>query len=778
MTRTTVLHRFFSNGVTTLVVLILLVVLTPSVSGEEPGTNLADTLSPTEREWLNNNQVIKLGIDRAFPPFGFISEKGDYEGFAAEYMQLIEKKLGIQFQVFKDASWGETIQLAKSGEIDMIAGLVNTEERQEYLHFTPAYIKTPTVIFNDGLTNGYIGSLEKLKHKTVAIEAGSFASEKLSANFPDIKLIPVKNTALALSMVSSGQAEAYVGNAAAASHLIKKMGFHSLFYAGSTPYSSNHSIGIVKDNPVLLSIMNKALQSIDEQTKERMVDKWFGMQIYPHIRLNTALGFLALALAALTFSGLWIYSLHRTRQTLRISEKRIRHQANIDSLTGLINRRYTYELLSKDTEQTDTNNNQFSLLFLDLDAFKDVNDSLGHSIGDKLLKRVAERLLNCVRIEDVVGRLGGDEFIIILRDTRTRKDIIRVARKVCESLSREFVIQGNSIHVSTSIGITLFPKDASSAEELLINADQAMYACKNSNGNGYAFFNESMRDEMIQRNEILRDLKQAIQKQQLALYYQPILDLHTGEIVKAEALIRWKHPERGMITPDIFIKLAEESGYIHEIGEWIFQEATAQLATWRRKYMSSFQVSINTSPLQYREGGIDVDAWCEKLSRLKLDGSALIVEITESLLMETGAGVQKKLLRLRKAGIEVAIDDFGTGYSSLSYLKKFDTDYLKIDQSFVSHQTAESEDFALCEAITVMAHKLGCYVVAEGIETMEQADLLRNAGCDFGQGYLFAKPMPAHELAERLATEASRRDDANSTSLTQKKAVPTDTTFS
>ena len=739
-------------------IFVISVLFASTFSASTQASAFLDDLSPKEQQWLIDNPVIKLGIDRAFPPFGSITEDNEYIGFTADYMDLISSKLGIEFEILKDASWNETIDLAKSGKIDMIAGLVNTAERQDYLHFSPSYVKTPTIIFNDGLKNGYFGTLEKLKDKTVAVEQGSFASVTLSKEYPTIKQLHVENTELALSIVAANRADAYIGNAAAGSYLIKKLGLNNLFYSGTTPYYSNHSIGITRPNKILESIINKALASIDQPTRDAIAEKWFGMQIHPQIRRSTAIGLTIAGVIALILLATWINILYRTRKALRTSEGLVRHQANIDSLTGLINRRYMYDILSAETSEPSAKDNEFALLFLDLDEFKEVNDTLGHNIGDELLKSVAERLQNCVRISDTVGRLGGDEFTIILQQVSQKSVIEQLAKKICKSLSTEFRIQGHSINVSTSIGITRFPQDAATADDLLINADQAMYACKNNGRNGYSFFNDAMREAMVQRNQILQDLKLATLENQLALYYQPIINLASGEITKVEALVRWKHPARGLVSPDSFIQLAEESGQINDIGEWVFKNAANQIAEWRNKYSTTLQVSINTSPLQYRDNGIDIQSWCAYLGGLGLSGQAIIVEITEGLLMESSAAVKEKLWGLRDAGIEVAIDDFGTGYSSLSYMKKFDIDYLKIDQSFVANLATDSEDSALCEAISVMAHKLGCRVVAEGIETQEQSRLLLEAGCDYGQGYLYSKPIPAAQLTELLKQSAYQRN--------------------
>ena len=476
----------------------------------------------------------------------------------------------------------------------------------------------------------------------------------------------------------------------------------------------------------------------------------------PLLKRSTAI-LISLGIFLVIFmTALWVLTLYKTKETLRISENKIRQQANFDSLTGLYNRHKFYEILSEEIELAKEHDENFALLFLDLDEFKEVNDTLGHGVGDALLRRVANRLRNRVRSRDVVARLGGDEFTIIISDIKNMNDLKSIARNICSAVSTEFMIQGHSINVSTSIGITCFPHDADTDEEILINADQAMYASKNSGRNRYTFFTDSMRDERIERSQILQDLRVAVDEDQLELYYQPIVDVKTGRVVKAEALIRWNHPEKGLVFPGTFIELAEESGMINEIGEWIFVSAVLKAAEWREKYESDFQISLNTSPIQYRENGINVEAWGNYLAENGVSGSAIIVEITEGLLMESSYGVKEKLLALRDNGIEVAIDDFGTGYSSLSYMKKFDIDYLKIDQSFISTLSPDSEDMALCEAIIVMAHKLGCKVVAEGIETMNQLQLLKDADCDAGQGYLFSKGLPADEFERLLINEQSK----------------------
>ena len=428
------------------------------------------------------------------------------------------------------------------------------------------------------------------------------------------------------------------------------------------------------------------------------------------------------------------------------SEAVVWQQANFDFLTRLPNRHMFHDRLQQEITKSHRAGLPLALLFLDLDQFKEVNDTLGHDIGDRLLKQAAQRLSSCVRESDTVARLGGDEFTIILSELKDVNVVKRIGQNILEKLAQPFMLEGEEVFISASIGITLYPDDATEIENLIKNADQAMYAAKDHGRNQLHYFARSMQEAAQSRRWLQRDLRGALADNQFRLHYQPIVNLANGSIEKAEALIRWQHPVRGLISPAEFIPIAEDTGMIIEIGDWVFRQAARQVALWRSTHCSHFQISVNTSAVQFRRGGIVHDEWLGHLRGLGLPGSSIAIEITERLLMDAGTSVTDKLRIFRAAGIQVALDDFGTGYSSMSYLKKFDIDYLKIDQSFVRNLAPASDDMALCEAIIVMAHKLGMKVIAEGIETEQHRDLLAAAGCDYGQGYLFSKPMAAEEF--------------------------------
>ena len=435
---------------------------------------------------------------------------------------------------------------------------------------------------------------------------------------------------------------------------------------------------------------------------------------------------------------------------LKKSEETIWRQANFDSLTGLPNRRMFYDRLEQELKKAHRAGLQLALIFLDLDRFKEVNDTLGHYQGDILLEEAARRLSYCVRETDTVARLGGDEFIIILGELEDAAVVERIAQKILLELAEPFKLDNEVAYVAGSLGITLYPSDALKIEDLVKNVDQAMYAAKNMGGNRYSYFTPSMQALANARMQMANDLRLAISEQQFWLAYQPIVDLRSGAIHKAEALLRWQHPSRGLVNPAEFIPVAEETGLIVEIGEWVFHKAVKQTSLWREALCPDFQISINKSPVQFYNEVRSHVPWFDYIKTLDLPGSAVVVEITEGLILDASDNVTARLLEFRDAGIQVSLDDFGTGYSSLSYLKKFDIDYLKIDRSFVANLAPGSDDLALCEAMIVMAHKLGISVVAEGVETALQRDLLQAAGCDFAQGYLFSPGVSAEHFEKIL----------------------------
>jgi diguanylate cyclase (GGDEF)-like protein/PAS domain S-box-containing protein len=430
----------------------------------------------------------------------------------------------------------------------------------------------------------------------------------------------------------------------------------------------------------------------------------------------------------------------------KLSTELVWHQANFDALTALPNRHMFLDRLLHETRKADRNGAFLALLFLDLDHFKEINDRHGHAMGDLVLIEATRRIASCVRGTDTLARLGGDEFTVILPGLDHVGSVERVARTMISMLSLPFELSGEKAFLSGSIGIALYPPDAQDMNALVERADQAMYASKNGGRNRFSYYTPELQEAAQARQCIAADLRAAIAAQQFEIWYQPIVSLQTGAVHKAEALLRWRHPTRGLLAPAEFIPFAESNGLIVEIGDWVFREAARQAQRWQRLVDPTFQVSVNKSPVQFRRDAALYEGWIVYLKELALPANSIVIEITESVLMDGVEQVIERLRQYRAMGLQVSLDDFGVGYASLSHLKRFDIDFVKIDQSFIATLEDDDGDLTMCEAIIAMAHKLGLKVVAEGVETKVQRALLVDAGCDYAQGYIFARPMPAAEF--------------------------------
>lgn len=437
------------------------------------------------------------------------------------------------------------------------------------------------------------------------------------------------------------------------------------------------------------------------------------------------------------------------------TEAAVMGREDYDPLTSLPNRQQFRDHLDQEIKKAQREGLNVALLGIDLDKFKEVNETLGHNLGDVLLQEAARRIASCVRDHDTVARFGGDEFAVILAACQDVKRVEQVARAINNKISEPFQLGDEVVYISASIGITFYPLDGVDADVLIKNAEQSMYVAKNDGRNRYSFYTSSLQEAAQARRVMLNDLRGALADNQFRVYFQPIVDLKDGRIFKAEALLRWQHPVLGMVGPLEFIPLAEETGLINDIGDWVFRESANCAKRWNQIYPGGIQVSINKSAAQFRNSK-NAETWVKYLAEIGLPGNNIVVEITESMLLDSSQNIFEQLSKYRKAGIQISIDDFGTGYSSLSYLKKFDADYLKIDRSFIMDMVTNNQDMVLSEAIIAMAHKLGITVIAEGIETEEQQKLLSNANCNFGQGFHFSKAVSATEFEFLLDSKKYR----------------------
>ncbi|MDQ1343559.1 MAG: hypothetical protein QG650_278 [Patescibacteria group bacterium] len=436
-----------------------------------------------------------------------------------------------------------------------------------------------------------------------------------------------------------------------------------------------------------------------------------------------------------------------------LAVEKIFDMATHDALTGLPNRSLAADRLRKACLHADRSGSSAALLFIDLDHFKAVNDSIGHDVGDLLLKEVAYRMKAVVRSEDTVARQGGDEFLIVLPDLHDAAYAGNVAEKIVLVLSEPFELRGHEVHIGASIGIATYPKDAPDAESLMKFGDIAMYQVKNSGRHGYRFFSSEMHETSLERQIMANALHHAVEKGELSVEFQSIVDTSGTNMLGMEALLRWKNPELGSVSPAKFIPIAEDTGLILPIGEWVIREVCRKIAEWQEAGIDPPRISINLSGRQFRTKTLAEDI-IGILYETRTDPRYIGLEITESMLVENVEETAATLSRLDDFGFEISIDDFGTGYSSLSYLKRFPVKKLKIDRSFVTDIASSSDDLAIARSTVALAHSLGMQVVAEGVENETQFEVLRSIGCDFVQGYLFGKPASYAETTKRILGKA------------------------
>lgn len=698
-------------------------VIQPTSSG--PYSQLEVQLTPKEKDWLTRNPDIRVAVKSAWMPIEFKLESERHRGVSVDYLNAISQLLNVSFTVvdFPDDAEPETV--------DILSGVIGSQSPYpDYRALSQPFLVVPFAIYVNRSQPQFaqINSLDALKGKRVAVFKHGILSKRITENYPEIEQVFVNIADEAFQLLEAGDVVAYVGNELVVDYHVSVHRMSYVQKVGATPFSSNVYMAVHKDHEELASIIEKALLVVGQNNRE-ILNNWQPQDI----RDSKTLRFTAILIAVIFSLGL--FKLYRLSQSIKRqkaeSQEQMWHQANYDHLTNLPNRHLLQNRLEQAMIRADRSKLPVGVLFIDLDNFKHVNDTSGHSVGDLLLSEAAKRIARCVRHDDIVARFGGDEFIVVMSDVRDVAVLERTCQKILDELQQSFLINKDTFFISASIGITLYPNDGATYEELLSHADQAMYEAKKLGKNCYQFFTESIQSASLKKLSISNDLRKAQKNREFELYYQPIVDLQDNKIKKAEALIRWHHPEKGIIAPADFIPIAEESGLIHELGDWVFHQALQDLHAIQSLAGDDFQLSINVSPFQFNDPE-KLLHWINEMSRRGIPGPSISFEITERLLLEPSGVVIDTISQLRKSGMELSIDDFGTGYSALAYLKKFDIDYVKIDKSFIQNLAIESYDAVLCESIINMARKLNIQVIAEGIETESQKKFLREFGCHYG----------------------------------------------
>jgi diguanylate cyclase (GGDEF)-like protein len=682
--------------------------------------------------------------DNNYPPYLFKDPAGNTVGYIADLWKLWEENTGVPVNLVS-TSWGKAQEQILAGNADVIEMIFRTPEREPFYTFSPAYETVRTNIYTlEGITG--LSSPGDLSGFAVGVQKGD-------ACIPQLNALGVRTLNLydgyrqMINDMLAQKIKIFCMDEYPADYYIYLLDSGNQIQKAFSLYSNQFHRAVRKGDTATLALIERGMASISPAQRKMLDEKWKGRPVhelsYPKVLVYGVLGSIVLA----GLLALWIALL---RVAVKRKTKELQALAFYDSLTQLPNRRLFNECLADVLAQAERDHHRVALLTIDIDQFKEVNDTLGHPMGDELIVQVSKRLRTTLRASDTIARFGGDEFNVLITDQDDISGVSGLIEKVLDALSRPYTLGDEHMYVTASVGVSIYPDDAHTGVEMLRHSDQAMYEAKSDGRNRFRFFTESMQASVMHRLQLARDLRRAIANNEFEDYYQPVVELATGGIHKAEALLRWHHPVHGFISPAEFIPIAEDTGTIVEIGNWMFMRVVDNVQKWLPLVGPELAISVNKSPVQFRDHAQNHLDWVAHLKAMNLPGKHIVAEITEGLLLRQESSVENKLLQYRDAGIQVAIDDFGTGYSSLSYLTRFHIDYLKIDQSFTRNLAEGTQTKALCEAIVMMAHALGLKVIAEGVETAQQRDILQGMGCDYAQGYLYAKPVPAQQFQDML----------------------------
>ncbi|WP_229006974.1 EAL domain-containing protein [Methylophilus sp. Leaf408] len=694
-------------------------------------------LSVQEKAWIKEHPSIRVAVKSGWMPIEFQLENQKHAGISVDYLQQIRLLTGLTFTI---VDYHPNIN---GNEAEVITGIRNKRLPQgfhlvatPYLDVTNAIYVAANSGFNPGQTN-----LNQLSQKKVAVFKSGLVGQELQAAVPDIDLRLFDIADDAFEQLDAHAIDAYIGNELVLDYHIDYHKIKSIRKGGITPITSKVFMGVSDEHPLLRSILNKAVLQIGTNPPD-ILDTWQKKPENPFIQyLIATISFFAIVLL---FQLIKLYKSSK-KQAMEAEEK-IRFQANHDFLTELPNRYLLKTKLSEALNQSEISLAKIGVIIIDLDNFKEINDTAGHAIGDEVLIKVADRLKSIIAPPNIIARFGGDEFLILMQENSDHQALNTFCARLIELMEAPFKVQQKSFLVSISMGASLFPDNSRNVEELIMFADEAMYQAKRTGKNKFILFNENMHEVFTKRTQLGNELRHAVERHQLYLQYQPIFNLHNQRCEKVEALLRWYHPEFGTVPPNVFIGIAEENGSIIELGEWVFQQVLSDFTTLTQHF-GDIEICINLSPIQFAQSE-SIHQFIANITSRNIPGAHFCFEITEGLLLEPSNHVLDNLSKINDHGIRLALDDFGTGYSSLAYLNKFKIDYVKIDRSFISNITENANDLALCKTIIYMGKQLNIRLIAEGVETLAQENLLKEMACDYSQGFYRARPITIRDMSQ------------------------------
>ncbi|HSH86554.1 MAG TPA: EAL domain-containing protein [Methylophilus sp.] len=707
--------------------------------GHFPEASLAQSLplSAQEKAWIKQHPEVRVAVKNGWMPIEFQLENQKHAGISVDYLEEISLLTGLKFTIVEYHPNINTYQ------VELITGIRNKHLPEGFRLVSTPYLDITNAIYvasSGGLTPGRT-NLNQLSQKTVAVFRNGEVAQELKAAVPDIQLKLFDIADDAFDQLDAHKVDAYIGNELVLDYHIDYHKIKSIRKSGTTPITSKVYMATSDEHPLLQSIMNKAVLQIGTNPPD-LLDTWKIEPKNPFIQyLIFTISFFAVVLL---FQLIKLYK--SSKKQAMEAEQKIWFQANHDFLTQLPNRYFLKSKLSEALNQSVISLNKIGVIIIDLDNFKEINDTAGHAIGDVVLIKVADRFKSIIPEPNIIARFGGDEFLILVLENPDQQALHAFCARLIEAMEAPFRIQQKSFLVSISMGASLFPDNSRNVEELIMFADEAMYQAKRTGKNKFILFNENMHDVFTKRTQLGNELRHAVERHQLYLQYQPIFNLHNQRCEKVEALLRWYHPEFGTVPPNVFISIAEENGSIIELGEWVFQQVLSDFTTLTQHF-GDIEICINLSPIQFAQSE-SIHQFIANITSRNIPGAHFCFEITEGLLLEPSSHVVDNLSKINEHGIRLALDDFGTGYSSLAYLNKFKIDYVKIDRSFISNITENANDLALCKTIIYMGKQLNIRLIAEGVETLAQESLLKEMACDYSQGFYRARPITIRDMSQ------------------------------
>ena len=759
---------------------VFIILTSPSVNATV--NNIAPLqLTLDEKEWLLLHPNITVAFDGDFPPYSFFNDQSQLDGIAVDYFKIIEKKLNIQFNMSKNSLWKNIYNESThpGSSIDIVATMVNKSERGKWFNFTRPYIFKSLVVITQS-DSELITSRKDLPNKTIAVVKQYQYVDAILKEFPSIIPYYVNTIHDALGAVAVGKADGMIGFVGVADWYRKKYFWKNLHIAALYDRNSaNESIAVRKDWPILVHILQKALASISIEEKNVITEKWL-----PNISENKNYDklfkqLLMMSLTAIVLLFLVFYfrlqnkkikvaeniAKESNRKLLILSNdlenvvkertKKLFDLSYFDPLTNLANKNYFIKKVHKIISEYGTEQRNFVLICLDIDRFKYINDNLGHSIGDDILKKIASRLSQYLSENDVIARFSGGEFNLVLVDTSASK-ALTVIRGLSVELKRPYLVHSEPINLAISMGAAVFPEDGMTASTLLQRSNAAMYLAKENKAT-FVFSEPKLiqkySDHLQLEQALLNAINQLTMPQEadpFALYYQPVKWLNKKGVKGFEALIRWHHCELGWVSPERFISLAEEIGRVDDISHWVRLTAFKQARTWFDQGLEFGRISVNLSAIELQNPHL-ISLLKEEITQCGSRFEWIEIEITETAVLKSPKVAIDMLYEIKSLGAHISIDDFGTGYSSLVYLKQIPANTVKIDREFIKNLPHDQDDLAIDSSIITLCHSLNKIIVAEGVENIQQLNLLQSIGCDCIQGYYISKALPVNEIHKNSA---------------------------